>query len=191
MERPTRFTFRPVHQGWNSFGIATIRRLDGGEIDRALEHHGEAAGVLPYDEQRRCVILICQDRVGPMYWNEVEQLIEIPAGGLDGKDAEAAAIEEAYEEAGVCLRDLELIVHAFSMPSVSSERIWLFLSPYTRGDCTGIGGGVAKDGEVISIKEVGFSELSALISSGSIRDAKTLILVQALMLRKPHLFRDL
>lgn len=188
MKQDANFQLRVIHQGWNTFGIATIRLPDGGMVERALEHHGEAAGVLPYDAQRRCVLLVRQDRVGPLFWGDEERLAEIPAGGLDGKPADVAVAREAFEEAGVRLRDLELVVHAYTMPSVSSERIWLYFAPYTRDDCTGAGGGLVHEGEHLTVEEVGFDELARLVAEGKLRDTKTLILAQALQLRRPDLF---
>lgn len=182
------FRLRVIHQGWNTFGIATIRLPDGRAIDRALEHHGEAAAVLPYDAERRCVLLVRQERVGPLYWGDPERLPEVPAGGLDGKTPDATAIEEAFEEAGVRLVELEPVVHAYAMPTVSSERIWLYLAPYTSAARTGAGGGLAHEGEQMVVEEVSLGDLARLMSEGKLRDMKTLVLAQALQLRRPDLF---
>lgn len=182
------FRLRVIHEGWNTFGIATIRLPDGRTVDRALEHHGEAAGVLPYDAERRCVLLVRQERVGPLYWGDREPLPEVPAGGLDGKAADVTAIEEAFEEAGVELVELEPVVHAYAMPSVSSERIWLYLAPYTSAARTGSGGGLAHEGERMVVEEVSLRDLARLMSEGNLRDMKTLVLAQALQLRRPDLF---
>ncbi len=188
MTRSDAFRLRVIHEGWNTFGIATLRLPDGRTVDRALEHHGEAAGVLPYDAARRCVLLVRQERVGPLYWGDAEPLAEIPAGGLDGKAAGATAIEEAFEEAGVRLAELELVVRAYALPSVSSERIWLYLAPYSQGDRVGTGGGLAHEGESLIVEEVGFDELAGLMRRGELQDMKTLVLAQALQLRRPDLF---
>ncbi|MGX7704901.1 NUDIX domain-containing protein [Methylobacterium sp. Gmos1] len=182
------FQLRVIHEGWNTFGIATIRLPDGRTVERALEHHGEAAGVLPYDAERRCVLLVRQERVGPLYWGDQDSLAEVPAGGLDGKAADVTAIEEAFEEAGVRLHELEPVVHAYAMPSVSSERIWLYLAPYTSAARTGAGGGLVHEGERMEVEEMSFRDLARLMSQGKLRDMKTLVLAQALQLRRPDLF---
>ncbi|MCF4130226.1 NUDIX domain-containing protein [Methylobacterium sp. SyP6R] len=188
MTDPADFRLRVLHEGWNTFGIATLKTPNGGTVDRAFEHHGAAAAVMPYDPERRCALLVRQDRVGVLYWGETEQIAEVPAGGLDEKSPEATAVEEALEEAGVRLTSLELIVEAYAMPSVSSERIWLYLAPYSEGDRVSEGGGIVADGERLTVEEVGLDELARLAAVGQLRDMKTLLLLQALQLRRPELF---
>jgi nudix-type nucleoside diphosphatase (YffH/AdpP family) len=176
-----------LHRGWNTFGTATLTLADGSTVQRALEDHGEAACVLPYDPERRVALIVRQARVGPAFWGAAE-LDEAPAGGLDGGDPEATAIREAMEEAGVSLRRLEPVVHAYSMPAVSSERLWLYLAPYAEADRIGPGGGLHAEGEQITPLEVPLAALFEAAQSGHLRDLKTLVLVQALMLRRPELF---
>jgi nudix-type nucleoside diphosphatase (YffH/AdpP family) len=179
---------RLIHAGWNTFGIATLTLTDGTRVDRALEHHGQAAVVLPYDPERRTALLVRQPRVGPAYWGEPPDLDEAPAGGLDGAEPEATALREALEEAGVRLRQLELVAHAYSMPSISSERLWLYLAPYAAADRVAAGGGLHAEGEQILVREVALAGLAQGARDGTLADLKTLVLVQALMLRRPGIF---
>jgi len=125
---PSALPLKVLHRGWNTFGIATLTLPDGSNVPRALEDHGQAACVLPYDPERRVGLLVRQARVGPAFWGEPADLDEAPAGGLDGGEPEATAIREAMEEAGVRLRRLDCVAHAYSMPSVSSERLWLYVA---------------------------------------------------------------
>ncbi|KAA0123010.1 NUDIX hydrolase [Methylobacterium sp. P1-11] len=177
-----------LHRGWNTFGIATLTLQDGSTVRRALEDHGQAACVLPYDPERRVALLVRQARVGPAFWGESAEFDEAPAGGLDGDTPEAAAIREAMEEAGVRLRRLEPVAHAYSMPSVSSERLWLYLAPYGSADRVGSGGGLHAEGEQVLVVEVPLAALADQARTGRLPDLKTLVLVQALMLRAPALF---
>ena len=179
---------RVLHRGWNTFGIATLTLPDGASVERALEDHGEAACVLPYDAERRVALLVRQARVGPAFWGEPADLTEAPAGGLDGGEAEDTAIREAFEEAGVRLDTLERVACAYPMPSVSSERLWLYLAPYTAADRIAAGGGLHAEGEQIAVVEARLMDLGAQARAGTITDLKTLTLVQALMLRRPDLF---
>ena len=182
------FDLKILHQGWNTFGIATLRLADGRAVERALEHHGEAVCVLPYDPVGRTALLVRQARVGPMFWGERGEIDEAPAGGLDDDDPAAAAIREAFEETGVALRTLEPIGRIYSMPSVSSERLHLYLAPYAASDLTGTGGGLHEEGERIEVRHVALAALRERVEAGELTDLKTLALVQALMLRRPHLF---
>ena len=177
-----------LHRGWNTFGIATLTLTDGSTVRRALEDHGQAACVLPYDPGRRVALLVRQARVGPAFWGEPADFDEAPAGGLDGGAPEATAIREAMEEAGVRLSRLEAVAHAYTMPSVSSERLWLYLAPYGPTDRVGAGGGLHEEGEQVLALEVPLVELADQARTGRLPDLKTLVLVQALMLRVPELF---
>jgi nudix-type nucleoside diphosphatase (YffH/AdpP family) len=187
-ETPAALPLEVLHRGWNTFGIATLTLPDGSTVPRALEDHGQAACVLPYDPERRVALLVRQARVGPAFWGEPADLDEAPAGGLDGGDPEATAIREAMEEAGVRLERLERVAHAYSMPSVSSERLWLYLAPYAEAHKVGPGGGLHGEGEQVQPLEVPLATLAEAARSGRLPDLKTLVLVQALMLRRPELF---
>ncbi len=92
------------------------------------------------------------------------------------------------EEAGLRLARLEPVAHAYSMPSVSSERLWLYLAPYTQADGWDRGGGLPGEGEQVEVLELPLATLADQVRSGHLADLKTLVLVQALMLRRPELF---
>lgn len=188
VEIPTALPLQVIHRGWNTFGIATLTLQDGSTVRRALEDHGQAACVLPYDPERRVALLVRQARVGPAFWGESAEFDEAPAGGLDGGAPEATAIREAMEEAGVRLTRLEPVAHAYSMPSVSSERLWLYLAPYAAADRVGPGGGLHAEGEQVVAVEMPLAALAEQARAGRLPDLKTLVLVQALMLRSPELF---
>lgn len=86
------------------------------------------------------------------------------------------------------LSHLEPVVHACSMPAVASERLWLYLAPYGAADRIGPGGGLHEAGEPITTAEVPLAVLSEAAQSGRLLDLRTLVLVQALMPRRPELF---
>ena len=179
---------RLVYEGWTTFGVATVIQPDGTPVNRCLEHHGEAAVVLPYDPVRRTALLVRQVRVGPAWWGGDGQLDEAPAGGLDGGEPEATARREALEEAGVRLGALERVAALFPMPSVSTERIHLYLAPYAAADRVTQGGGLAEEDEQVAVLEIALAELAAQAAKGTLADMKTIVLLQALQLRRPELF---
>ena len=185
---PPTLPLRVVYEGWTTFGVATVIQPDGTPVNRCLEHHGGAAVVLPYDPVRRTALLVRQVRVGPAWWGGDGQLDEAPAGGLDGGAPDDTARREALEEAGVRLDALEKVACLYPMPSVSTERIHLFLAPYAAGDRIAAGGGLAAEDEQVAVKEVALADLVAGAADGSLADMKTIVLLQALQLRRPELF---
>jgi nudix-type nucleoside diphosphatase (YffH/AdpP family) len=118
-----------------------------------------------------------------------QDFLEAVAGLLDEDEPEACAKREAMEEAGLRLRDLERVVTAWSTPGITTERLHLFLAPYTSADRVEEGGGLAEEHEDIEVLEIGLDELMGMIEQGAIADMKTLVLIQALQLRHPELFR--
>jgi len=169
-----------VYEGWGRLLLATLRTPDGSQILRQVEDHGNAVGVLPYDAARGTVLLVRQSRPPLIFRGEIDSVYEVLAGRIDaGEDAEATARREALEECGVALNTLALVGHFFSMPAVSTERLSLYLAPYSLADRTGAGGGLADDHEDIEVIEMRLDELWAM-GMPALADMKTAILVLAL-----------
>jgi len=169
-----------VYEGWGRLLLATLRTPDGSQILRQVEDHGDAVGVLPYDAARGTVLLVRQSRPPLIFRGETDSVYEVLAGRIDaGEDAEATARREALEECGVALNTLALVGHFFSMPAVSTERLSLYLAPYSLADRTGAGGGLAHDHEDIEVIEMRLDELWAM-GMPALADMKTAILVLAL-----------
>lgn len=179
---------RTVHDGWASFLIAEVTLPDGHEVTREIEDHGEAVCVLPYDAARRVAVVIRQFRTPPFFAAALPELLEAPAGLLDEADPQEGARREAYEETGLQLGRLEPVATVWTMPGVSTERMHLYLGPYTEADRTGAGGGVAEEHEGITVTEMPLADLAALADAGQLADMKTYTLVLALRLRRPDLF---
>ena len=186
MSEPANVTW--IHEGWSRFGIAHIHGDGANPLRREVEDHGACAVVLPYDPARRVALLVTQPRVGPIVAASAVSLLEAPGGCLDGDAPEVAARREALEEAGVRLRDLELVVRGWSMPSVSTERPWHYLASYGADDRVAAGGGVASEQEAVTVHEAPLAALAAMAAQGRLTDVKTLLLVLALQVRRPDLF---
>ena len=180
---------RVVYSGWGRFLLLEVELGDGRKVVRQLEDHGEAAAVLPYDAERRMGLVVRQPRVGPLYSGFEPHLVEAAAGMIDaGEEAAATAVREAFEELGVRLAAVEPVVAAWSMSAVSSERIHLFLAPYSSADRVAAGGGMAEEGEEIEVLERPLKALLAEADAGELTDLKSLTLVWALARRRPDLF---
>src|SRR3974390_259698 len=107
---------------------------------------------------------------------------------VDDGDAEATARREALEEAGLQLGPLEALATVWPSPGMMTERVALFLAPYSAADRVGAGGGLKEEHEEIEVIEIPLREIAALADQGTLADMKTFALVQSLRLRRPDLF---
>jgi len=178
-----------AYQGWLVLSLVSIRMADGRTTRREVVEHGKATAVLAYDPERRMAMLVRQLRA-PVYMTSGEEtLLEAIAGMLDdGTDAPATARREAMEETGLRLGELEYVANAWPSPGMLTERLSLFLAAYSAQDRVAAGGGLSEEHEDIEVVEMPLAELAALVDQGRIYDMKTLVLVQTLRLKKPHLF---
>ena len=176
-----------VYDGWYKLDRLRVRMPDGQTVERHMEDHGPAAAVLPYDPDRRTALLVSMPRP-TVISSGGPTLLEVIAGNLDGMSADEAARREALEEAGVRLSKLEPVAEVWSLPALSTERLHLFLAAYTLTDRVSAGGGLADEAENILVHEVPLPDLAAAADAGTLVDAKTMLLVQTLRIRQPHLF---
>jgi nudix-type nucleoside diphosphatase (YffH/AdpP family) len=155
---------------------------------REVEDHGRAAAVLPYDPQRRCVLLVRLPRAPAIWAGGPAELTEAPAGMIEDERPEDSIRREALEEAGVRLSALEPLGQPFSSPGVSTERVALFLAPYAQADRVSDGGGLVGEHEHITVVETPLAEFWTRVEQGGIDDLKTLALAYGLRARHPELF---
>ena len=120
-----------LYEGWRKLFRLTIQMPDGRTMAREVLNSTDAAVVLPYDPERRRVILVRQFRAPVMHVEGHADLVEAVAGLLDGDTPEICARREAMEEAGVHIEALEPVGAAWSAPGATTERIHLYLAPYT------------------------------------------------------------
>ena len=187
--KPAVIKLERTHQRWATMSVATIRMPDGTTVVRDVEDHGCAAAVLPYDPLRRTALLVEQLRAAQLVAVGATQSLEAIAGLVEGEDdSVATAKREAFEEGGLRLGALEHVATAWTMPGVSTERMTLYLAEYRAEDRVGDGGGVAHEDEELRVVEMSLKDLGAAMAAQEVVDMKTLVLVQALRLRRPDLF---
>lgn len=177
-----------IYTGWNRLDVLTVEAPDAdGTLHRhkrELVDHGNAAVVLTIDRARGLAILVKQWRTG-LLEDDDPYLLEACAGLIDeGETAEQAARREAEEEIGLkvgAMRSLGVI-----LPTIGTltERMHLFVAEVAAGDRTENGGGNPHEGETIEVIEMPLQELYAMAREGTLRDAKTLVIVQRLMLEE-------
>ena len=155
-------------------------------VTRLNFNRGDAVAVLLYDEEKDSVVLVRQFRY-PAYVNDGPGwLLEIVAGVIEeGCDAVSTARRELIEEAGYNADNLELIGRFYLSPGGCSERIYLYLGTSLSRD--GSGGGLDSEHEDIQVVEMPLAEAMKMIGTGEICDAKTVIALQWLQLKKAGL----
>ena len=144
--------------------IDTVKTPDGRETTREIVEHSGCVAVIAVDADGN-VLLVSQFR------KPVEtELLEIPAGGIDaGEDAEAAVRREMREETGYMPKRVELLGGFYSAPGYCTEYLHLYLgSDLVHSPLN------AEDTEGIKLIRVPVSRVSELITSGKIRDAKSI-----------------
>ena len=169
--------------------VLDYRRRDGTwqTLSRETYDRGNGAAILLYDRDRRAVVLTRQFRFPAFASGCDELLIEAPAGLLEDAAPEERIRAEAEEETGYRVEAPTKILELFMSPGSVTERIHFFIAPYGATDRVAGGGGNADEGEDIEVLELGIDEALAMIRSGRIRDAKTVILLQHAAL---ELFRE-
>jgi nudix-type nucleoside diphosphatase (YffH/AdpP family) len=165
----------------------SFQRRDGSWQQQSRETYdrGNGAVILLYDEVRRTVILVRQFRF-PAFVNGADDLlIEAPAGLLDRASPAERIRAEAEEETGYRVHDVEPIFEAYMSPGSVTEKLYFFTGRYTPSHKVSDGGGHAHEGEDIEVIEVDIDAAMEMISLGSIKDGKTIMLLQYAAL---HLF---
>src|SRR4051812_21852173 len=158
------------------------RRRDGSwqQRKREIYDNGNAATILPYDPQRKTVLLTRQLRL-PVYLQEgFEGMIEACAGKLDGEQGESRIVKEMEEELGYRIAKVERLFALYVSPAAVAEKIEFFTCTYSPADKVSAGGGLAEEGEDIEVMEMPLEQAAAMVASGEIIDAKTVILIQYL-----------
>ena len=178
-----------LYEGWGKYLLLHLLEDDGQKRTYAVDDHGDAACVLPYNPTTKSAIILAQWRVPLFYLGAREcRILEAPAGRLEDADPELCAQREAMEEAGVLLPKLENIGCFWSMPGCSTERLWLYLAPIGACDRISDGGGLADENEDIEVLEIPLKELAQLADTANLPDLKTFAALQTLRLRRPDLF---
>lgn len=176
-----------LSRNWGRFDDYQIshRMRDGSMqiVNREVYDHGSAAAVLLYCAQTTNVVLTRQFRLPPHLNGDPAWVLEVPAGLLDGEAPAIAAYREAVEETGYAPANLELQFNAYMSPGSLTEKCACYLGTYVPGERVSGGGGVSSEGEDIEVVEMPFATALAMIGTGEIVDAKTIMLLQALALK--------
>ena len=180
-----------LSQGWTRLSDYQLDYTDrNGEtqrIKREVFHRTPAACILLHDRERDIVVLVKQFRLPAPLIGEPSFMIEVPAGLLDGEDAEDAIRREAMEETGYRIRDVRFVFKALTSPGSVTEVIHFFHASIDLSDRINEGGGLADEHEDIEVLELPLDKAVTMITDGEIIDAKTIMLLQWAVLNRAAL----
>jgi len=157
-----------------NLNVDTVTLPNGLTVDLEVVRHPGAAAVVPLKDDGT-VVLIRQFRHAAGGF-----IYEIPAGKLSpGEEPVACAARELEEEIGYRAGSFELLSSIFTAPGFTDEVIHVYKA-------TGLTKGLQhlERDEVLEIIEMPLSEAIAMIQSGAIRDAKTMVGLQAVYLQR-------
>jgi nudix-type nucleoside diphosphatase (YffH/AdpP family) len=163
--------------------VTYARRRQDGELQvqsREVYDNADGAAVLLYNRAHRSVVLTRQFRIGARLAGHDGFLLEAAAGMLDGADPATRALAEAREETGYAIDRVQPALQLYVSPGSTTERIHLFVAEYERERRCDKGGGNPEEGEDIEVVELDFDDALAMIETGDIVDAKTVLLLQHL-----------
>jgi ADP-ribose pyrophosphatase len=144
--------------------IDAVKMPSGRESTREVVEVGDAVTIVPVDE-RGNILMVRQYRypVG-------RELLELPAGGIDGDESpEEAVIREMQEETGYRPGRVERLGGFYSAPGFCTEYLYLYLA----AELT-VSRLYDEDTEMITLECFTPDEIRSLIESGEIEDAKSI-----------------
>lgn len=138
-----------------------------------IVHPGGAAALYVRDGK---VALVTQYRY--VYGEDVT---EIPAGKLEkGEDPKLAALRELREETGIEASpdDAELLFVMYPTPGYTNEKIYIYhVKKGVQMDCR------PDEGEFVETQFMPLEEAKAALKAGRFNDAKTIVALQAYLLK--------
>ncbi|ANW05528.1 hypothetical protein LMTR13_13315 [Bradyrhizobium icense] len=160
-------------------------RRDGEQQQRKRDiyDNGNSATILPYDPDRKTVLLTRQLRLPVFLRDGMERTVEACAGKLDGEEAERRIVKEMQEELGYKITNVQRLFELYVSPAAIMEKVVFFTCAYSPANKVSDGGGLKEEGEDIEIVETTLEEAAAMIATGEIVDAKTVVLIQYLSSR--------
>jgi len=152
---------------------------------RETYDRGNGATILLYNKDQHTVILTRQFRLPTFVnGNETGMLIEACAGLLDKDNPEDCIRRETEEETGYRITDVRKIFEAYMSPGSVTEILYFFIASYDKSMKIHEGGGIADEEENIEVLELPFRQAMDMIENGEIKDAKTIMLLQYVKLRR-------
>jgi GDP-mannose pyrophosphatase NudK len=152
---------------------------------REAYDRGNGAAILLYNTDSKTVILTRQFRLPTFVnGNSSGMLIEACAGLLDKDSPEDCIKRETEEETGYKVTSVRKIFEAYMSPGSVTEILFFFIAEYSKPMKIGVGGGIDHEQEDIEVLELDIEDAMEMITTGEIRDGKTIMLLQYLKLHQ-------
>lgn len=148
----------------------TISVSNGNIVEWDFIKHNGAAAVLPVTDEGK-IVMVRQFR------NALDrETLEIPAGGLEfiGEPMIVAAARELEEETGYRSDNLEFLITVAAAVAYSSEIIAVYVATNLIATQQNL-----DEDEFVEVEEYTVDELTEMIYSGKINDAKTIASIMA------------
>jgi len=153
--------------------LETVTLPNGATVELEVIHHPGAAAVVPMKDART-VILIRQYRYAVGGY-----IYEIPAGKLHpGENPRDCANRELEEEIGYRAGLLEHVTSAYTTPGFTDEVIHIYKATQLQPGTQNLG-----HDEVLEIVEFPLEQTLRMIRNGLIKDAKTIVGLQCVVLQ--------
>lgn len=150
---------------------------------REAYDRGNGAAILLYNKEYETVILTRQFRLPTFInGNPAGMLIEACAGLLDKDNPEECIRRETEEETGYKIADVKKIFEAYMSPGSVTEMLHFFIAEYSASMKIHKGGGIEHEQENIEVLEMPFQQAMKMVDQNTIKDAKTIMLLQYLKL---------
>lgn len=149
----------------------TVELPNGNTATREVVYHKGAVCVIAIVDEY--MYFVKQFRFAPD-----EILLEIPAGKIEvGEAPEVTAEKELKEEIGGVARDIKKLHEFYVSPGFSNELVYLYEASGITLESQAL-----EDDEFLELEKIHVSKLSELLKSGRVRDAKTIVAIQHVLM---------
>ncbi|THF52410.1 NUDIX domain-containing protein [Allorhizobium terrae] len=173
---------KPLWKGWSHLhGLEYDYTDSSGKrstFKREVLERKPAVAVLLYDRQKKTTVLVRQFRAPAHLMGDAPFLLEAPAGLIDSGEAEDTACREVLEETGYTITSPRFLFAAYMSPGAVSEKIHFFVAEISDAQKLADGGGLEDEHEDLEVLELPLGSALAMIATGEIVDAKTIMLLQ-------------
>jgi ADP-ribose pyrophosphatase len=160
--------------------VDTVEMTGGRESIREVVEHRGVVAIVPVDAEDN-VLMVRQFR-----YALGKELLEIPAGGIDGDETpEEAVRREMQEETGYLPETIKRLGGFYSAPGFCNEYLHLFLATDLVASRL-----YAEDTEDIKLERLPVSKITGLVTSGRLEDAKTIAGLLAFLEYRKHAGRN-